>query len=109
MDWQVVCTFPDGEMLGYDHVMPWVSAVEISGFAPRFGPIGGGTIVTIKGHGFTNASSVQFGGNAAHDLQITNDLTMTAVSPSVQSRADVSLQVTTPAGTTRGQGSFSYL
>ena len=54
-----------------------------------------GTIDTIKGNGFTGATSVTFGGNAASSFKVINDSTITAV---VDSGESGSVTVTTPNG-----------
>ena len=78
---------------------------------PPTGILTGGTPVTITGTGFTNATSVQFGTNAATDVTVgAGGTTITATSPAgVLGTVDVT--VTTPAGTSPANppdDQFSY-
>jgi hypothetical protein len=71
---------------------PTVSAVS-----PTRGPIAGGTPVTVTGSGFTGATVVDFGATAGTSLSVTNDTTLTIVSPAhVAGLVDVT--VTAPGG-----------
>ena len=81
----------------------------ITGISPSAGPSGGGTIVTITGGGFTNTTSVTFGGLFATSVFVINDSTISAVSPaSIAGVVDV--RVTTPLGTSANTtaDNFSY-
>ena len=51
----------------------------------------------IKGSGFTGATAVDFGGDAATNVVVDNDSLMTCASPAGSGTVDVT--VTTPAGT----------
>lgn len=53
------------------------ASIAISSFAPTSAVAG--TTVTIKGNGFTGATSVSFGGTAAASYSVVNDSTVTAV------------------------------
>lgn len=53
----------------------------VTGIDPHFGPTTGGTIVTITGTGFSNATSVQFGATPAASFIIDSNTQITAVSP----------------------------
>ena len=62
--------------------LPQVTGVAmLDGGTPAAGPIAGGTMVTITGVGFTNASLVEFGPNAAKNPQVVSDTTIIATSP----------------------------
>ena len=62
--------------------------------SPTAGPLGGGTLVTITGTGFTGATAVDFGTTPATDLTVVSDTTITADSPAGTGTVDVT--VTTP-------------
>jgi len=71
----------------------------VTGVSPNVGPTYGGTAVTITGTGFSNATSVTFGGTPAASFSILNDTTIAAVSPAhVGGTVDVT--VNTALGTT---------
>lgn len=71
---------------------------EISLISPPFGPVTGGTVVTITGKNFTNASEVKFGTTAA-SFTVDSDTQITATVPSTEKPGAVSVAVTTFAGT----------
>lgn len=74
----------------------------ISSFTPTTGATG--TVVTITGTNFTNASAVSFGGIAASSFTVVNPTTITAV---VAGGASGNVSVTTPIGTANSAG-FTY-
>jgi alpha-tubulin suppressor-like RCC1 family protein len=81
----------------------------IAGLQPSSGPAGGGTSVTITGSGFTGATAVSFGSNAAASFTVNSDGSITAVTPA--GRGTVEVGVTTPDGSTttvNGSEEFSY-
>jgi hypothetical protein len=55
---------------------PTVSAVS-----PTAGALGGGTIITITGTGFSSGATVALGGAAATSVMVVNGSTITAVTP----------------------------
>ena len=68
----------------------------VSGISPAAGPLGGGTLVTITGVGFTGATAVRFGSNLGTIVDVVSDTTITANSPPGTGTVDVT--VTTPDG-----------
>jgi large repetitive protein len=79
--------------------------------SPNFGAVAGGTFVTLLGSGFTNATSVSFGGQAAQ-FDVISDRQIAAVSPPAPggTAQAVDVIVTTPIGTAGAvpQDGFSY-
>lgn len=75
-----------------------IGTPTVTGIDPHFGPTTGGTVVTITGTNFLNATSVQFGATAATSFIINSNTQITAVSPPGTGTVDVT--VTTPVGTT---------
>ncbi|MFJ2271909.1 IPT/TIG domain-containing protein [Streptomyces sp. NPDC087849] len=69
----------------------------VTGLFPNQGPTGGGTPVTILGTHLTGTTAVHFGTRLATNVVVVNDNEITAVSPSGQGVAAVT--VTTPGGT----------
>jgi hypothetical protein len=83
-------------------------APQVTGVTPTSGPLAGGTVVTITGHGFTQATGVSFGSVAATSFTVTSDESMTATAPAGGQRGFVPVQVTTMFGTSgKGKG-FTY-
>ena len=82
----------------------------VTGLTPTSGPIAGGTSVVITGTGFTNGSTVSFGGTAATTVTFTSATSLTAVSPA-HAAGPVFVTVTTTGGTspTSAAGTFTYL
>jgi alpha-tubulin suppressor-like RCC1 family protein len=72
------------------------------------GPAAGGTSVTITGSGFTGATAVSFGSNAAASFTVNSDDSITAVSPA--GTGTVEVKVTTPDGSSPAGSAdeFSY-
>ena len=79
----------------------------VTGISPTAGPLGGGTLVTITGVGFTGATAVNFGPLAATIVSV-GATSITANSPAGTGTVDVT--VTTPSGTsvTSPADQFTY-
>jgi len=84
-------------------VVPTVTAVE-----PPSGPSGGGTIVTIRGSGFANATSVKFGGTSV-SFTINTGGSITAASPAGKGVVDVTVATTAGTSATSSADHFTYL
>jgi hypothetical protein len=76
----------------------YLGAPTVTGIAPTSGSTLGGNSVVITGCGFTGATAVHFGANAAGGMTINSDSQITATSPA-GSAGTVHVDVTTPAGT----------
>lgn len=72
---------------------------EVTLVSPPFGSVTGGTIVTITGKNFTQASEVKFGTTAAASFKVDSDTEITATTPKVLRPGQVEVAVTTFAGT----------
>jgi IPT/TIG domain len=72
--------------------------LAVSGLSPAAGPLGGGTLVTITGSGFTGATAVDFGTTPAASFTVNSATTITAASPA-HTAGTVNVTVTTPTGT----------
>jgi hypothetical protein len=89
-------------------VISYVVPPVVTGISPTSGTPAGGDSVTITGHGFTGATSVQFvptgstspsgAGTPATAMTVVSDTQITATSPA-GSPGTVHITVTTPAGT----------
>ncbi len=86
----------------------YLAAPTIKKLAPKAGPAAGGTVVTITGTGLTGASAVSFGANAGKVLSVKSSTAITVESPA--GTGTVSVQVSTPGGTSApgGHASFKY-
>ena len=86
-----------GYLINYDNsaVVRVIPSPEVSGISISSGPANGGTPVTITGTGFSGATEVRFGTNAAPSFSVVNDTTITVTSP--PGSGVVSITVTTPA------------
>jgi hypothetical protein len=84
----------------------------VTGVSPNSGLISGGTNVTITGTGFSGATSVTFGAAGATNVDVVNDSTITATSPSISSGGIDDVIVTTPGGSsptsTADQFTYTY-
>lgn len=70
----------------------------VSSISPAFGPITGGTLLTITGSDFTGASSVQFGTTPAASFSVDSVTAITATAPPNVRPGKVDVTVTTLAG-----------
>ena len=70
----------------------------VTGISPATGPTAGGTTVTVKGSGFTEATAVTFGGIAATNVDVLSDTKLTATAPTGAAGA-VDVEVSSPAAT----------
>ena len=84
-------------------------APMVSGISPNSGPSSGGTLVTITGSGFTNATGVKFGINSTAGFSIVNDTQMTVASPAgQQGTVDVVVSSTTGSSAVTAADQFTY-
>ena len=74
----------------------YVRAIEINSITPDFGPVEGGTEVSVAGRGFAEGSVLRIGALPATGLTVTNRLITALAPPGVAGAADV--RVTTPDG-----------
>jgi hypothetical protein len=87
----------------------YVAAPAVTGLSPTAGATVGGTTVAIGGWGFTGATGVEFGSQAATSFTVNSDSSIKATSPAGSGTVDVT--VTTPGGTsaTSSADQFTYL
>lgn len=71
---------------------------EIASIGPSFGSVTGGTVLTITGKNFANASSVKFGTTPAASFSVDSDTAITATAPGVLRPGKVDVTITTLAG-----------
>jgi hypothetical protein len=74
-------------------------APAISAIAPEFGPVTGGTSVTITGTDLASASAVKFGTVPAASFKVESETQITAVAPPSATVGSVDVTATTLAGT----------
>ena len=74
---------------------------------PAYGPTGGAGNVTISGTGLTGATDVQFGTNAATDLEPISDDLLTVTSP--PGSGTVPVTATLANGSTESLGTYTYV
>ncbi len=89
----------------------YTAAPVVSAVSPTYGPIAGGTSVTITGTGFADVTEVDFGTVAATNVVVVNATTITATSPSSPSgTGTVDVTVTAPSGqsATTDADEFTY-
>jgi len=86
-------------------ITPQYTAPTISSFSPTTGPAG--TLVTITGNFFTNATSVAFNGVAANGFTVNSATSITATVPGLASTGPIT--VTTPGGTATSSANFTVV
>lgn len=100
----VIDLVPNAPTFGI-YTIPTVTALS-----PAFGPMAGGTAVTITGTGFVSGvTTVKFGANAATSVTVKGPTSLVATAPS-GNLGTVDVTVTTPGGTsaTSSPGRYEY-
>lgn len=82
-------------------------APQIDTISPAFGPVAGGTTVTISGQYFTGATSVYFGSSPAQSYTVNSDTQITAVSPAGSS-GSVDIQISLQSSSSSRPNMFTY-
>lgn len=105
----LLVTNPDGAHA--EKTFTWtLPAPSITSVAPASGTKSGGTLVTIRGAGFSTAVpvSVSFGGAAATSVTVIDAVTLTARTPAHASGA-ADVAITTSKGSTSSAGAFHFV
>lgn len=71
------------------------AAPTVTAITPDYGPVAGGTTVTITGTGFVDGATVDFDGSAATNVTFVDDTTITAETPA-GTVGEVDVTVTNP-------------
>lgn len=92
---------PSGSIAGKEielsaEVQPTPTITSVS---PSFGPVAGGTTVTITGTDLASASAVKFGETPATSFKAESETKITAVAPASTKVGNVDITATTIAGT----------
>ncbi len=79
----LVVSNPDGQAATLAAAFTYnaAAAPTLTGVAPSSGPSTGGTVVSLSGSGYTNGTTVSFGGVAATSVQFGSASTLTATTP----------------------------
>lgn len=85
----------------------WAGTPTATGVSPTSGPTGGGTVVTITGSDFDNATAVVFGSAQGTSLSIVTDTLLKVTTPSGSPGA-VPVTVTTTDGSADAPNDFTY-
>ena len=87
-----------GPLLGGGNPRPpcGSSAPTISSLTPTFGPLAGGTLITILGTNFQTGASVTLGTAAATSVDVVSGTTITARTPSSATARTAGVTVTNP-------------
>lgn len=86
----------------------YLADLRVSNVSPAFGPLAGGTVVTLTGTGFTGATEVRFGATPGTALSTTTDSQLTVTSPAGAAGA-VDLTVVTPRAMWTVKRGFSFV
>ena len=91
---------PSGDACGDEPVC-------ITGIDPDWGPISGGTSVTVEGYGFEEQAQLFFG-SAPLDITVITDEVLTLSTPSVPAEGVVDVTVSSSTGSWTREGGFTY-
>lgn len=97
---------PDAKSSGAPTAAP-PAVPTIASVAPSIGVEDGGITVTIKGHGFAQGATVDFGGEAGTNVVLVDESTLHAVTPPHPAGA-VDVKVTVAGQTATLPGAFEY-
>ncbi|HEY3435973.1 MAG TPA: IPT/TIG domain-containing protein [Solirubrobacterales bacterium] len=75
-----------------------VPVPEVVSITPSFGSVTGGTVLTIAGKYFSNASAVEFGSTPAASFTVDSDTQITVTAPAALRPGKVDVAITTIAG-----------
>jgi hypothetical protein len=82
---------------------------DLQDISPTFGPVGGGTTVTLNGADFQSGATVTFDGIAATNVAFVSSAMLTARTPSHPAFGPVDVTVTNPDGQSSTlAGAFTY-
>ena len=81
----------------------------VSGISPAFGPLAGGTSVTVTGTNFNQELSVRFGPTRASSVIVNSSTSLTAVSPAGTGTVDVTVVGATGTSAAIDAGRFTYM
>ncbi len=106
----ITVTNPDGQTVTMSQAFSYfVPAPAINSMSPSVGVLTGGTIVTIKGVGFTTAvvTTVTFSGAPGTNVTVLDAVTLTAVAPA-HAAGQVDVTVTVGNNTVTKASAFLY-
>lgn len=96
---------PTDRLEGFRYIVP---NVRVDSIEPAFGPIEGGTQVTIRGALFPDGVGVLFGGAAATHVTRIADGFLTAIVPPAAGEGPVDVTIVYPGGQVVVPGGFRY-
>lgn len=100
---------PDGQSAALAGAFSYLAAPTVASVSPTFGPVAGGTAITVTGSGFTAGTGVTVGGRAATSVVVQSATTITAITPSGPVGA-AAVAVSTPEGGSASLASaFTYV
>ncbi len=85
-----------------------LSSLAVTGVSPTYGPITGGTPVTITGSGFTGATAVTFGAVPALTFDVVSDTEITATSPPGAGTIDIHVLVLVGLSPSTSADQYTY-
>ncbi len=103
----VVVTTPGGSATAAT-LFTAVAPPGVTSVAPALGTTLGGNTITVTGAGFSGATAVTVGGNAATGLTVVNGTTLTATTPAGVA-GTASVVVVGPYGTSAANSLFTYI
>ncbi|MBZ5537623.1 MAG: IPT/TIG domain-containing protein [Acidobacteriia bacterium] len=104
----VAVTNDDGRTGTLPNAFTYVSPPTVGGVSPNFGPISGGTAITITGANFQSGATVKLGGTPATNVSFVSGTSLTATT-AAHAAGVVDVLVTNPNGVSKAlPGGYSY-
>ena len=107
---EVTVTTPGGTSIGsvFTYVELTITS-SATGITPTAGSTSGGTMVTVKGTGFTSTATVAFGTTSATTVIVTKTGDALVAKSPAHAAGPVKISVTSPGGTAVSTQTFTYL
>jgi len=108
----VTSAFPDGSSSSNtttQEILIESKNLEISSLTPNYGPLGGGTLVTMRGRGFTEWMNITVGGVPVVGLNYYDPTTVTFYTPQNSSYGPKDVVVSAGGNTAVLIGGFTYI
>ena len=104
----VSLTTTDGLSASLASGYSYQAAPTVTGIAPSFGPIAGGTSITVSGTNFVSGATVALGGTSCTSVNVTTSTSLTCVTGSASAATVSAIVTNTDSQASAAAGSYTY-